>query len=119
MQHTLSANLVVLVLAVSQNTMGYSLPQQATLPLARALAISITRDGFTYGSSVGGGPFYPTGLLGVAKDAVDVTAEGLDSVAELTLTTADEVTAAVSTAKVCSRKLFPRVLWFRLIGHVV
>lgn len=76
------------------NSVAYSIPQKAVLPLARALAIDVTRNGFTYGPSVGGGPFYPAGLLGLAKNAVDVAAEGIESAAELALTTADQLAAA-------------------------
>lgn len=76
------------------NVAAYSIPQKAVLPLARSLAIDVTRAGFTYGPSVAGGPFYPSGLLGLAKNAVDVAAEGIESAAELVLTTADQLAAA-------------------------
>lgn len=100
MQRPSLANTLFLALVHIQATAGYSLPQHATSPLLRALAIDDTRDGFIYGASVGGGPFYPAGVLGLAKDAVDVAAEGLESAAELALTTADEVAAAAGSKKV-------------------
>ncbi|KAJ4417863.1 hypothetical protein N0V82_005920 [Gnomoniopsis sp. IMI 355080] len=93
MRFTLSSDIFLLAAHI-RNVASYSLPQRAALPLARALAIDVTRNGFTYGPSVGGGPFYPVGLLGLAKDAVDVAAEGIESAAELALTTADELAAA-------------------------
>lgn len=104
-----SFTILVTLTAHVPHVVGYSIPQHAVLPLARALAIDVTRNGFTYGPSVGGGPFYPAGLLGLAKDAVDVAAEGIESAAELALTTADEVVAAaagngkVSTIFLCSQ----------------
>lgn len=95
MRFTLSPNIPLLAAHI-HHVASYSLPQHAAFPLARALAIDVTRNGFTYGPSVGGGPFYPAGLLGLAKDAVDVAAEGIESAAELALTTADEVAAATA-----------------------
>ncbi|KAJ4388073.1 hypothetical protein N0V93_008678 [Gnomoniopsis smithogilvyi] len=89
----LSSNILLLLVVQIHSVLGYSIPQHAVLPLARALAIDVIRNGFTYGSPVGGGPYYPAGLVGLAKVAVDVTAEEMESAAELALTTTDEVTA--------------------------
>lgn len=100
MNSKLIANVLLLLATHTHNALGYSLPQHAALPLLRALAIDVTRDGFTYGPSIAGGPYYPSGLLGLAKDAVDVAAEGLDSAAELALTTEDEVIASAGNEKV-------------------
>lgn len=103
MHHTIFTSTLVLFLFHIHNAVAYSIPQKAVLPLARALAIDVTRNGFTYGPSVGGGPFYPAGLLGLAKNAVDVAAEGIESAAELALTTADQLAAAAG--KVSSHSL--------------
>lgn len=51
----------------------YTLPQNDPSPAARAAAIDVTRANFLYGPPLGGGSYYPTGLLGVAATGVDAT----------------------------------------------
>lgn len=104
MRLIISTSTLLLLVFQIHNAVAYSIPQKAVLPLARASAIDVTRNGFTYGPSVGGGPFYPVGTLGLAKNSADVTAEGIESAAELALTTADQVAAAAG--KVSPYSLF-------------
>lgn len=107
MRLTIFTSIFCLLSSHTHNIAAYSIPQKAVFPLARALAIDVTRDGFTYGPSVGGGPFYPAGLLGLAKNAVDVAAEGIESAAELVLTTADQVAAAAGKVGIFTLSSYP------------
>lgn len=81
--------------------LSYTLPQHASLPLVRALAVDATRAGFNYGAAVAGGPYYPTGLLGDAKVAVDVATEQTEALPEIALTAEDGTVAAATSGKVC------------------
>jgi arachidonate 15-lipoxygenase (second type) / 8-lipoxygenase (S-type) len=50
----------------------YSLPQNDLLnSIARGLGITTKQLGFLYGPPVAGGPFFPTGVLGIARAAAD------------------------------------------------
>lgn len=60
----------------------YTLPQDSSNPLGRAAAIAITQLGFTYGAAVAGGPYYPSGALGLSKAAADQVAIQLEVVPE-------------------------------------
>ena len=49
----------------------YSLPQNGSNSLTRALDIVTKQVGYLYGPPVAGGPYFPTGALGLAKAAAD------------------------------------------------
>ncbi|KAK3668698.1 hypothetical protein LTR22_000586 [Elasticomyces elasticus] len=56
----------------------YAIPQHAVNGYVRKHAVSVKRDTFKYGSSVAGGPHYPTGILGyekIAKDLLDIVVD--------------------------------------------
>lgn len=57
---------------------AFSLPQNDSGSLARSLAIATKQAGYLYGPPVAGGPYFPTGLLGVAKAAADQAEIQLD-----------------------------------------
>ncbi|WPG98342.1 Hypothetical protein R9X50_00113100 [Acrodontium crateriforme] len=61
----------------------YTIPQQDTLDLLRGLAITTKRITFTYGPPVGGGPYYPSGIGGIARSALDTLAINSDVLPEL------------------------------------
>lgn len=56
----------------------FTLPQNDLLDLTRALDITTKQLGYLYGPPVAGGPFYPTGALGLVKVAADAAAVTLD-----------------------------------------
>lgn len=94
--------LLALFITQIERIASYTLPQHASDPLVRALAIDATRAGFSYGAAVAGGPYYPTGLLGDAKVAEDVAAEQTEGLPEMTLITEDGVVATATSGKVCT-----------------
>ncbi len=49
----------------------YSLPQNDSGALIRSLGITTKQLGYLYGPPVAGGPYFPTGILGLAKVAAD------------------------------------------------
>lgn len=49
----------------------YSLPSDAADPTLRSEGITVKQAGFLYGPPVAGGPYFPTGDLGLARVAVD------------------------------------------------
>ncbi|KAI0158520.1 lipoxygenase [Pestalotiopsis sp. NC0098] len=49
----------------------YSLPSDAADPMLRSEGIVVKQAGFLYGPPVAGGPYFPTGDLGLARVAVD------------------------------------------------
>lgn len=79
-----------------RDTALYTLPQNAKDALARAAAIEATKLGFTYGPAVAGGPYYPAGVLGVAKAAADSASLQLEVAPELLLAGNDSVAAAAT-----------------------
>lgn len=56
----------------------YTLPSNAANSLARSTAILVKQTGYLYGPPVAGGPYYPTGLLGLVRVAGDTAAIDLD-----------------------------------------
>lgn len=84
----------------------YTLPQESNKPLGRAAAIAITQLGFTYGAAVAGGPYYPSGALGLVKTAADQVAIQLEVLPEGVLAAKDtaEATAGALIDKVCRPK---------------
>lgn len=72
---------------------AYTLPQDSSDPLGRAAAIITTQLGFTYGTAVAGGPYYPSGALGLVKTAADQVAIQLEVVPEGALSATDTAAA--------------------------
>lgn len=98
---TLALSILPTILTTTvEKSAGFSLPQNASDPVARAAAIRATQAGFFYGNAVAGGPSYPSGLLGDAKVAEDVAAEQLEALPEIALITDDSTIAAATSAKV-------------------
>ncbi|ETS82938.1 hypothetical protein PFICI_04814 [Pestalotiopsis fici W106-1] len=56
----------------------YTLPSKATDSFARSLAITLKQSGYTYGPPVAGGPYFPTGVLGLVRVAADGVAISAD-----------------------------------------
>lgn len=86
---------------------GYTIPQLATDPAARASAINVTRAGFLYGPPLAGGPSFPTGDLGNAKIAFDVMAQQSEFVPNENLVNEAYIRAQASSAQV--RDLLPSI----------
>lgn len=100
MKASQSSALLTLFTSYIRGSAGYTLPQNAPFPLLRSSAINVTRAGFLYGDAVAGGPFYPTGKLGLAKVAVDVAAEQSEALPEQVLIDTDAAAANASSAEV-------------------
>ena len=75
----------------------YSLPSNDSNSLTRSLAIITKQAGYLYGPPVAGGPYFPTGVLGLAKVAADQAELQLELAPELALSALD---AADTTASV-------------------
>jgi len=80
----------------------YTIPQQASVAasLARSASILTVRTNFLYGPPVGGGPYYPSGLLGAAKDAADAASIQVDVNSQIVNAAADLAQAVLDTPKV-------------------
>lgn len=80
----------------------YTIPQQAsvTASIARSASILTVRTNFLYGSPVGGGPYYPSGLLGVAKDAADAASIQIDLNSQIFNAATDLAQAVLDSQKV-------------------
>lgn len=78
---------------VERAATAYTLPQNSKDPLGRAGAIAVTKVGFTYGAAVAGGPFYPSGALGLVKTAADQAAIQLEVLPEGALAAKDTAAA--------------------------
>lgn len=63
----------------------YSIPQQSSsfIHVAREASLATVRATFLYGSPVAGGPYYPTGPLGVAKVLQDASSINLELTPQL------------------------------------
>ena len=72
MSLSLSLHFLTVCGALLGEAAGYTIPQKASDPVARAEAIEEIRAGFLYGPAVAGGPLYPTGPLGQKKVALDI-----------------------------------------------
>lgn len=97
---SLSTTTVLLLACGAEIAWAFSLPQNGASSLLRAAGIKVTRAGFTYGPAVAGGPLYPAGVLGLAKNAVDVAAAGIETAAQAGLTVQDQANAAASVQNV-------------------
>ncbi|KAJ0108602.1 manganese lipoxygenase [Diaporthe amygdali] len=76
----------------------YTLPQDSSDPAVRATELDTTRAGWSYGPPVAGGPYYPSGELGVAAGAADLASLQADLAAEQALVTEDAAAAAAGEA---------------------
>lgn len=72
---------------------AYTLPQNSNDPLGRAAGIAATQLGFTYGAAIAGGPYYPSGALGLVKTAADQVAIQLEVLPEGALAAKDTAAA--------------------------
>lgn len=81
-------------------TTPYTTPQQSTSRFTRSLNLALVRTTFLYGPPLGGGPSFPTGLLGAAKVAEDAANIQLDLVPELAAAAVDLAKAALDSPKV-------------------
>lgn len=79
---------------------SYTITQNSKSSLLRSVNLGLVRTNFQYGPSVGGGPFYPSGLLGLAKAALDVVDFYSEFTPELALTGIDAEKATVDSGKV-------------------
>ena len=79
---------------------SYSLPQNDKTPLLRAAAVLVKRNTFLYGPPVAGGPYFPTGPLGLAKVATDQAEIQADLIPEIAGTVQDDAKAVADVAKV-------------------
>ena len=74
----------------------YSLPSNGLDSLERSLAIVTKQAGYLYGPAVAGGPYFPTGVLGLARVAADQADLQLDLVPELALSALDATDGTAS-----------------------
>ena len=79
---------------------SYSIATESSDPIIRAANLDIIRDAFLYGDAVGGGPYYPSGILGIAKDVLDITNIQLDLTPQILLAINDSKQAILDAAKV-------------------
>ncbi|KAJ9616659.1 hypothetical protein H2200_000378 [Cladophialophora chaetospira] len=75
----------------------YSLPPLADL--TRSLAITAKQAGYLYGPPVAGGPYFPTGALGLVKVAADQAEIQLDEDPMLVAAGLDETDSTLSAAQ--------------------
>jgi hypothetical protein len=82
---------------------SYSIPQKSLSSIVRAANIAIVRGAFLYGPPLAGGPAYPSGLLGLAKDVQDTVNIQLDLTPEIANAALDLAQATLDTPKVRKR----------------
>lgn len=84
------------------NTTGgpYSLPKNSPNTQLRAEGIKVVQGNFLYGPAVAGGPYYPTGVLGLAKDTYDQAQLQLELTPETANTATDTTLATVGILQV-------------------
>jgi hypothetical protein len=78
----------------------YTIAQNAAKPDARAAAVNLVREHFTYGPPVGGGPFFPNGTLGSLRVATDVKSIQKEAVLPLQWSSEDTQVANANKADV-------------------
>jgi hypothetical protein len=78
----------------------YAITQNSNNTAVRSLNLGLVRSNFLYGNPVGGGGFYPSGLLGVAKSSVDLVNFFSEFTPELALTTSDLTKATADSGQV-------------------
>ncbi|KIY00634.1 uncharacterized protein Z520_03297 [Fonsecaea multimorphosa CBS 102226] len=74
----------------------YSLPQDDLLDLTRGADIATKQLGYLYGPPVAGGPFFPTGALGLARVLADQAEIQLDEAPVLAAIAVDTTDSTVS-----------------------
>ena len=79
----------------------YAITQNSKSPALRATELAVKKATFNYGSPVAGGPYFPAGILGTARAALDQAFIQEDLVPELALAVADAASAAADVRKVC------------------
>jgi len=79
---------------------AYTIPQESTDAIIRAVNLALVRTGFLYGPPLAGGPAYPSGLLGLAKDMQDLVNLQLEATPELVGAAADLAKATLDVSKV-------------------
>lgn len=77
----------------------YSLPQNGSGSLTRSLDIVTKQAGYLYGPPVAGGPYFPTGVLGLAKVAADQAEIQLDEAPILAATALDAAGSTLSASQ--------------------
>ena len=80
---------------------SYSITQNSNYPGLRAAGIDFKQATFLYGPPIAGGPYFPTGALGLAKVAADQALIQLDLTPELALAAVDATKATVDVLQVC------------------
>jgi hypothetical protein len=83
----------------------YTITQNSPTPVQRAAAIAVKQATFLYGPPVAGGPFFPSGPLGLQRVALDQAFLQEDLVPELGLAVADATAAVAGLPKVGIRRL--------------
>lgn len=78
----------------------YTITADASSPLIRAANLELLQGAFLYGDPVGGGPSYPSGILGIAKDVYDIANIQLDLTPQILLAINDSKSAILDAAKV-------------------
>jgi hypothetical protein len=89
---------------------SYTIPQHSTSSIIRAANLALVRGAFLYGSPLAGGPAYPSGLLGIAKDVQDVANIQIDLTPELANAAVDLAKATLDAPKVrkCGTTSMPK-----------
>lgn len=82
----------------------FRITQKSENSTARAQEVDIVRETFLYRSPSSGGPYYPAGELGVAKDALDVAYISTDLTPQILAATIDGKKAIADAANVRSSK---------------
>ena len=88
------------ITAIVNASDAYTIPQNSDDKAARAAAIKVTQAGFLYGPPVAGGPYFPSGVLGIARAAADQAEIQLDLVPELALAALDDTKATADILQV-------------------
>ncbi|KIW10388.1 hypothetical protein PV08_11350 [Exophiala spinifera] len=78
---------------------GYLLPQNDSHALLRSTDILTKQAGYLYGPPVAGGPYFPSGVLGVAKAAADQVEIQLDEAPILAATAVDAADSTLFAAQ--------------------
>lgn len=89
---------------------SYTITQNSKTPLLRSANLDLVRSSFQYGNPVGGGPYYPSGLLGVSKAAKDVLDLSSELTPELTLTGLDAGKFTLDASKVSALYPYPKTM---------
>lgn len=86
----------------------YTVPQNTLDKILRSTGITLKRTGFLYGPPVAGGPYYPTGLLGIARIATDLLELQPDILPQILSAAVDDADAAIGVGEVSFTLTFGR-----------